>query len=185
MIIVGYYGIGKSSLAGKENCIDLDIRPFLDSGDSMWYKTYLSVVESLSVQGFVVLLPPNPIVRKHLRSLKESIFYVYPSLELKDYWERKMRKDWTIEELNGTLREGQKEYEYKLVVKNFEADINEMKSDIFMRWEIMTRNYKLIDIIREIKANSTRGYCHFINTQTHIPDFSINDSECKDAIITG
>ena len=40
MIYVGYQGIGKSSIAGKHNCIDLESGNFWDNGvrADNWYK---------------------------------------------------------------------------------------------------------------------------------------------------
>ena len=56
MIISGYQGIGKSSLAGKNNCIDLESGNFWVDGKRAddWYKQYCQIANHLTEQGYRV-----------------------------------------------------------------------------------------------------------------------------------
>ena len=58
MIISGYQGIGKSSLAGSHNCIDLESGNFWIDGvrDNDWYKPYCKIANHLSEQGYIVFV---------------------------------------------------------------------------------------------------------------------------------
>lgn len=59
MIIVGYQGIGKSSLAGRDKkFIDLESGNFWIDGKRAddWYKPYCKIAEHLSQQGYYVFV---------------------------------------------------------------------------------------------------------------------------------
>ena len=45
LIVIGYQGIGKSSIGGKYNCIDLESSNFYidDKRDNDWYKIYCNI----------------------------------------------------------------------------------------------------------------------------------------------
>ena len=88
MIVIGYQGIGKSTLAGRNNrFIDLESGNFWVDGKRAddWYKPYCQIAEHLSQQGYIVF-------RKQLENSGETIVVVYPSIKLKDEWIAKLEK---------------------------------------------------------------------------------------------
>lgn len=95
MVIVGYPGIGKSTLCQhRENCIDLESSCF-DKSNINWYKDYCNVAIDLHKQGNIVLVSNDELVYKELES-KDAIdttnlVFIFPSLQLRDEWITKLR----------------------------------------------------------------------------------------------
>ena len=90
MIIIGYPGVGKTSLAGRYNqYIDLESsnwnRPDNTKPD-MWWWSYGKVAEDLSRQGYRVFVSCHPSVQKYFEESNEYVMVLYPSLELKEEW---------------------------------------------------------------------------------------------------
>ena len=102
MIIIGYQGIGKSTLAGRDKFIDLESGNFWVDGKRAedWYKPYCQIAEHLSAQGFTVFTSSHEVVRKQLRNSKEKVFVAFPSLELKDCWIEKLKMRWEDTQLD-------------------------------------------------------------------------------------
>ena len=95
MIIIGYQGIGKSTLAGKNNCIDLESGNFWHNGARPydWYVYYCQIAEHLSQQGYTVFVSSHEVVRNLLKKhSKEALFVVCPAIELKEAWIDKLKK---------------------------------------------------------------------------------------------
>lgn len=96
MIVVGYPGIGKSTLAGRDHkYIDLESENFWIDGERAgdWYKPYCKIAEHLSEQGYIVFVSSHETVRQYLvENSKELVVLVYPSIELKDVWIDKLEK---------------------------------------------------------------------------------------------
>ena len=96
MIVVGYQGIGKSTLAGRDcKYIDLESGNFWIDGRRAddWYKPYCKIAEHLSEQGYIVFVSSHETVRQYLvENSRELVALVYPSIELKDAWIDKLEK---------------------------------------------------------------------------------------------
>lgn len=103
MIIIGYPGIGKSSLStSATGYIDLDSSNFWrwEDGnrvrDKNWYIAYCNIAVYLSKQGHKVFVCADEDVQKKLKEMsgskdfKEEIIYCVPALELKDKWVEKL-----------------------------------------------------------------------------------------------
>lgn len=94
MIVVGYQGIGKSTIAGRDHrFIDLESSIFWIDGKRAddWYKAYCRIAEHLSKQGYIVFISSHKIVREYLmNNITDFIVLVYPSIELKDSWIEKL-----------------------------------------------------------------------------------------------
>lgn len=89
MIIIGYQGIGKSTLANNGNgYIDLESSNFWVDGvrADNWYAAYCSIAEHLSSQGYSVFTSSHEVVRNQLRNSKQRVVIACPSVELKDAW---------------------------------------------------------------------------------------------------
>lgn len=89
-IVVGYQGVGKSTLAYHNiNVIDLESSNFLINGkrDENWHIPYCNVARSLACQGYIVCVSSHEVVRKELeRNPAERQVIVYPALNLKEAW---------------------------------------------------------------------------------------------------
>lgn len=95
MIIIGYQGIGKSTIAKKSNeYIDLQSGSFwyLHQRPLDWYIYYCQVAEHLSKQGYVVFVSSHKEVREFLRdNSKETIRIIFPSILKRDEWIKKLK----------------------------------------------------------------------------------------------
>ena len=146
MIIVGYQGIGKSTLAGKFNCIDLESSNFWVDGKRSddWYKIYCSIAVNLSQQGFIVFTSSHEVVRNELSKYGERTVVVYPAVALKDQWIDKLRVRYEATGL---------EKDFKALANaedRYEDNINELKHCNLECFEITDIDYDLRSIIDSI-----------------------------------
>ena len=76
MIIIGYQGIGKSTLAKNSlKYIDLESGNFWINGerDEQWYKPYCNIANHLSAQGYTVFTSSHKEVREELKNSNEIV----------------------------------------------------------------------------------------------------------------
>lgn len=127
MVIVGYQGIGKSTLAQNTiGYIDLESSNFWVDGrrDDDWHIVYCNIAEHLSKQGYDVFVSSHEVVRRELAKrdgLRRMI--VCPSVELKDYW---------IEKLRLRFEEDKSDKNYKAYMNaldRYEENIKELMSE--------------------------------------------------------
>jgi hypothetical protein len=147
MIIVGYQGIGKSSLAGKYNCIDLESGNFWVDGKRAddWYKPYCQIANHLSEQGYTVFTSSHEVVRKELEKSKEKVYLIFPIIELKDEWIEKLRVRYQTTGL---------EKDFKALANaedRYEENIRELEKSNLMIYEILGMDYDLLGMINVIK----------------------------------
>lgn len=149
MIIIGYQGIGKSTLAGKNNCIDLesgnfwfhDVETYQKVRHNDWYIPYCNIANHLSEQGYIVFTSSHEVVRNELKKSKEDVFIIYPSIELKDEWIKKLEDRYNQTGLD-------KDYKALMNAKDrYEENIKELKSCKLNHYEISTMDYNLEKII--------------------------------------
>lgn len=110
MIVIGYQGIGKSSLAGRDHkYIDLESSNFWVDGKRAedWYKPYCNIAEHLSKQGYIVFTSSHEVVRNRLAESTEPVVVVYPAPELKNMW---------IDKLENRYRDTRSEKDYKAMM---------------------------------------------------------------------
>lgn len=146
-IIIGYQGIGKSTLAGKDKFIDLESGNFWVDGKRAedWYKPYCQIAEHLSAQGFTVFTSSHEVVRKQLRNSKEKVFVAFPSLELKDCWLEKLKLRWEETQLD-------KDYKaYMNALDRYEDNIKELMEEEFDKIIIDDENYSLMNKVLEAR----------------------------------
>lgn len=152
MIIVGYQGIGKSSLAGTNGCIDLESSNFWVDGkrDENWYKPYCQIAVHLSEQGYTVFVSSHEVVRKELAELyPRKTWIVYPALELRSAW---------ITKLLDRYKQTGLEKDYKALMNaadRYDSNIVELSTDKLQSYEIIYIDYQLSDIIKTIKTNDS------------------------------
>ena len=127
MIVIGYQGIGKSTLAGRDNkFIDLESSNFWVDGKRAddWYKPYCQIAEHLSEQGYIVFTSSHEVVRKQLKNSSEQVVVAYPSIELKDEW---------IDKLEERYAKSKLEKDYKALmnaVDRYEENIKELEKSV-------------------------------------------------------
>ena len=96
MILIGYQGIGNSTLALKENnFIDLESSNFFykDKRIDNWYIYSCNIAAHLSKQGFNVFVSSHEVVRSRLKKYsKEKLYIICPSVELKKEWIDKLKE---------------------------------------------------------------------------------------------
>lgn len=151
MIIIGYQGIGKSTLAGRNNrFIDLESGNFWVDGKRAddWYKPYCKIAEHLSQQGYIVFTSSHEVVRRQLKDSKEIIAVVCPSIELKDEWIAKLEKRYEASGL-------EKDYKALMNAKDrYEENIRELSESNY-KYHILTLNKMDYDL--------EAGLIHFQN----------------------
>lgn len=144
MIIIGYPGIGKTSLAGRNNCIDLDAKEFLTRCSSIdeWVTCYCNLANYLSNQGYTVFVSSQNEIRLHLEETSnEQLLIIYPSLALKNEWINKLKVTHMITNLETDLNE------YNNVYQNYESQIQAIMDSPIDKIEIQTMDYSLNKII--------------------------------------
>lgn len=147
MIIVGYQGIGKSTISSANDLmIDLESGNFWIDGERPegWYKIYVNIAEHLSSQGYTVFLSSHKIVREELNNREIPFCVMAPSLQLKEFW---------IQKLEDRYNTTNKEKDYKAwqnAKQCYEANILDLASEKYY-FPIYNIDYNFLDLISEIK----------------------------------
>lgn len=155
MIVIGYQGIGKSSLAGRDRkFIDLESSNFWVDGKRAddWYKPYCNIAEHLSRQGYIVFTSSHEVVRKQLEKSKEVVVLVYPSLALKDMW---------IDKLQERYRSTGLDKDYKALMNAmimYDSNIRELDNSKF--------NYKIA--LKDVNYDLEASLIHFKNRELNL-----------------
>ena len=150
MIVVGYQGIGKSTLAGRDyKYIDLESENFWIDGERAddWHKPYCKIAEHLSEQGYIVFVSSHETVRQYLvENSIELVALVYPSIELRDAWIDKLEKRYIKSGL-------EKDYKALMNAKyNYVENIRELQeSCIEYKLEINKLSYDLESMLIHLK----------------------------------
>ena len=144
MIVIGYQGIGKSTLVKDNNSyIDFESSNFKINGKRPdgWEQMYCEAALDLSRQGHVVFTASHKCIRDYLKDRQgsEVVLIVAPSVDLKDLW---------LEKLRNRYKETGLEKD-KLALLNaeicFGENIKEMQNyaSVFPFYEITDMSYKL------------------------------------------
>ena len=144
MIVIGYQGIGKSTLVKYSNSyIDFESSNFKINGKrpDEWEQMYCEAALDLSRQGHVVFTASHKCIRDYLKYHQESedVLIVAPSVDLKDQWLEKLRNRYKE---TGLLKD-------RLALLNaedcFDENIKEMQNyaSVFPFYEITDMGYKL------------------------------------------
>ena len=160
MIIIGYQGIGKSTLSKNQFNIFIDLESsnffFEKNGmlirDPNWYIPYCKIANHLSEQGFIVFVSSHKVVRDELKKSKRKVVAIYPALELKDQWIKKLRNRYNETGL---------EKDYKALANaedRYEENIKEIIDDVEDSLVINDINYDLEDIIQVYFAEQILKY---------------------------
>lgn len=159
MIVIGYQGIGKSTLASKSlRYIDLESSSFwFDDPETkqkirhvMWYAMYCNVAEDLSRQGYTVFISSHQPVREMLLKSDEYTIACVPALDLKDKWIEKLRSRYE----NSGL---EKDYKaYMNAIDGFTENVTEIMRSGFDVLEIKDMNYDLKKLLEVCERGGRR-----------------------------
>lgn len=97
MIVCGYPGVGKSSIGGTYDCIDLESSNFShwqsDDANYDWDAHYVHIATELAKQGFVVLLSTHADVIERLKGIEKIPVVIFcPKLDMKKDWSNRLRE---------------------------------------------------------------------------------------------
>ena len=147
MIIIGYQGIGKSTLAGKNNCIDLESGNFWVDGKRAddWYIPYCQIANHLSEQGYTVFVSSHEVVRNELKKSDQKVYVVCPHLYLKDEWITKLKERYEATGLEKDFKA------WKNAEDRYDENIKEILGSGFDSYCIHNMNYELEDIIEYLR----------------------------------
>ena len=131
LIIIGYQGIGKSSLAtSRHKTIDLESSNFKVGGErnDNWYVIYCRIAVSLAKQGYIVFTSSHRVVVEEFMKYGNlnddySIVIVAPHRSLETEWVEKLRQRWFDEAKNEKNR-----IAYEDAAKNFQNEIQWLAS---------------------------------------------------------
>jgi hypothetical protein len=143
MIYVGYQGVGKSSVSGKNNFIDLESGNFWVDGNRCdnWHKIYCNIAGHLSSQGYNVFMSSHKIVRQELNVRNMDFYVIAPCLDLKEEW---------ITRLQSRYDKSGLEKDYKALMNArdcFEDNIKDLLSEK-NQIQICTIDYDLAEVIK-------------------------------------
>lgn len=144
MIISGFTGIGKSTIANSstKRIIDLESSDF-NKADNTWYETYCKVAKRLSDQGYIVFVSCHSDVRNWFKYHNIPYVVIYPEKDLENEWTMKLQKRYDktklIKDYNALER----------TIKYFQKDINDIIINDNLRVSIDDINYQLEDYIDE------------------------------------
>lgn len=153
MIVIGYQGIGKSTLSQRSfKYIDLESSA-LRKGDIRWhnwYEPYCMIAEWLSKQGYTVFVSSHKEVRDYLNEFCEEPFCaVVPSEAIKDEWIERLR------ERHKRLPTDKNYRAYMNAVDRFTENVREIKKDIADVREIDSMTYELDKLIEKADTPQT------------------------------
>ena len=151
MIICGYQGIGKSTVAGRNNIIDLESGNFWHKGQrpDNWYVYYCNIAEHLSRQGYIVLLSSHKVVRDRLRKYcNEPVRLIFPSIFLAEEWKHKLCARYQSTKSEKDFKAWQNAEE------RYHENIAELLRCGIPSYEITDMDYRLSDIIDYLVAEN-------------------------------
>ena len=165
MIITGYQGIGKSTLAkSNDKIIDLesscfwkyDLYDFEQKGDKTrpddWYVYYCQMAQYLSRQGYIVFVSCHPEVREFLSIRNSERFCaIFPDKSIKDEWIKRLceRYEKTKSEKDlRALEHAEKFFDNDISRLLYECQYNvEYYHDVAIIKDI---NYNLYDLVNQL-----------------------------------
>jgi len=155
MIVIGYQGIGKSTLARKSfRYIDLESSA-LRKGNMRWqnwYEPYCMIAEWLSRQGYTVFVSSHKEVRDYLNEFCEEPFCaVVPSEDIKDEWIERLR------ERHKRLPTDKNYRAYINAVDRFTENVRGIKKDVADVREITSMSYELDKLIEKADTPQTES----------------------------
>ena len=148
MIVIGYPGVGKSTLAWSyKEYVDLESSTFFngDERPEDWYVYYCKIAEDLSKQRKVVFVSSHKAVMDELHNSHEKVVIVYPTSFLKEDWIKKLQDRYDNTHSDKDLKA------YLRAKEHYDEDIKLMKSYNFRKVELYDIGYCLKCEIEECR----------------------------------
>jgi len=145
MIVIGYQGIGKSTLAREsKGFIDLESSTFYATGKRPddWHCYYCKIAENLSEQGYVVFVSSHKSVRDYFKRSDEKAVIICPDVSLKGKWISKLHERFERCSTNKNLRA------WKGAERYFDENISDLMNDGIPVIVIPSMGYRLDSLIR-------------------------------------
>ena len=148
MIVIGYQGIGKSTIGKRlgavSGFIDLESSLFKNEVGFRcpdWHEVYCKIALSLSEQGYTVFISSHKVIQDYLKCFGKSVLVIYPSLDIRDDWINKLYARYTSD------KSRKNEAAWLNAMANFEKDIKALSESPFTKYEIKSMDYRLMDIL--------------------------------------
>lgn len=155
MIIIGYPGIGKSSLAqNRLDIIDLESCWTRIEGRKglNWEEIYIQMAEGLSQQGYIVMVSAHYNVQNRLKKSSETVVAVFPGEHLVNLWTSRLQKRYHD---TGSAKDKRA---YLDACLHFEDEISHLRefwgSNVYA---IDSMNYDLAEIVEKLVLRYDRG----------------------------
>ena len=165
LIVIGYPGIGKSTVVKSSSAKIIDFESSLFYIDSKrqhdWYKIYAKQATELAKQGYMVLVSSHKEVRdefaKYIPNSAFDIVTIAPAYHLEKEWGEKLR---ARNKANPTLKNSAA---YTNVIEHYRENISDMASDTrFSHIFINSMDYRLGKILSDVGSIFNFGRKSFI-----------------------
>ena len=150
MIIIGFPGIGKSTLASNnDKFVDLESSYFkpVNNRTDDWVVDYCKLAEVLSRNGHIVFVSSHKAVRDYIAKMRtdELVTCVFPSERIREQWVKKLEDRY----MNSGL-----DKDYRAFIRtrdHYDDYVRELYSDgIPYKWVITNINYNLEEEIEKL-----------------------------------
>ena len=151
MIIIGFPGIGKSTLASSnDKFVDLESSYFkpVNNRNDDWVVDYCKLAELLSKNGHIVFISSHKAVRDYIAKMRtdELVVCVFPSERIREQW---------IKKLEDRYMDSNLDKDYRAFIRtrdHYDDYIRELYSDngILYKWVITNINYNLEEEIEKL-----------------------------------
>ena len=150
MIIVGYYGVGKTTLC-KNVATNIDLDCISADPSPVVVDAYADMIKSMNEDGYDVFIQSNEQLIRTLckLGLREQILIVTPGYSLKEQWATKLCEQYDTSETSASLRS------LLVSTSNYNAATADLLALAFelnvMVYCIINMDYKLEKIVNKYK----------------------------------
>ena len=152
LIVIGYQGIGKSSCAGKEGCIDLESGNFFvgEQRTPDWYMPYCQIAMNLANQGYTVFTSSHAVVYKQLASMPMlpnvgKVVVFCPQQNMMDEWIHRL----AVRYAESNLWKDAKALEN--AIARFHENIGELVNSGLPVYQPAAMDYDLMDYVHKMR----------------------------------
>ena len=154
LIVIGYQGIGKSTLAGWCNCVDLESSDFYVDGqrNENWYKIYCNIALNIANQGFVVFTSSHKEVRDYFYQFLNNLPHNVGNIVI-FCPQTLQKKDW-IDRLQERYDKTKSEKDKRALLnatEKYEENIYDLTHCGFVYYQPKSINYNLKNYIEKMR----------------------------------
>ena len=160
MIIIGFPGIGKSTLAyNNDKFVDLESSYFkpVNNRNDDWVVDYCKLAELLSKNGSIVFISSHKAVRDYIAKMRtdELVACIFPSERIREQWVKKLEDRYMNSRESCKISFYDLDKDYRAFIRardHYDDDIRELYSDdgIPYKWVITDINYDLEEEIEKL-----------------------------------